>query len=85
MISFGQASSEITESHITAFLQFVSPSSRELKEMLKDVLLNAPYGSRARETAQLFQRFLEDSKSRNELVLVNGVPIERYLAKQKIG
>ena len=53
--------------------------------MLKEVLLKAPYGSLARETAQLFQRFLEDSKSRNELVLVNGVPIEGYLAEQKKG
>ena len=79
-VSVGNATMEITDSHVYTFLEFVAPNDREFSSMLKNVLLRAPYGSRARETAQLFQRFIEDSKSRNEPVLIDGVPIEKYLA-----
>ena len=82
-LSVGNSTIEITDSHVSAFLQFVAPNERKLDDMLRSVLLRAPYGSRARETAQLLQRFVEDSKSRNEPVLIEGIPIERYLADRK--
>lgn len=82
-LSVGTASIEIEDLHLFAFLQFVGAHERELGGMLRDVLLKAPYGSRARETAQIFQRFVEDSKSRNEPVLIEGIPIEKYLADSR--